>query len=250
MTDIIAGVGLLQLLLVGAVVVLAAILRAFTGFGFGLAAVPVFALLMPPTEAVVLSSSLTLTVSLLTLKTYWGGVSLRPLLPMLVLAVFGTVLGVVLLESVNPQQFKLWIGVLVILACIVLGFYRPGHHEPGVALGGFTGLCSGVMNGAFAIPGPPVILYVMATETDAARSRALLLMFFLFMAGVALVIYAFAGFVTPAAPLQYLLAMPAMFVGDKLGYWLFRQYGTALYRRVALTLLLAVGVAITVEALW
>ena len=90
----------------------------------------------------------------------------------------------------------------------------------------------------------------MATETDAARSRALLLMFFLFMAGVALVIYAFAGFVTPAAPLQYLLAMPAMFVGDKLGYWLFRQYGTALYRRVALTLLLAVGVAITVEALW
>jgi hypothetical protein len=40
-----------------------------------------------------------------------------------------------------------------------------------------------------------------------------------------------------------------MWVGDKLGYALFRRYGTALYRRVALVVLFAVGVGITGHAL-
>ncbi len=92
--ELIASIGLPQLLLVAAgVVVFAAVLRAFTGFGFGLAAVPVFALLMSPEEAVVLSVSLTLAVSLLTVRTYWGQASLRPMAGMLLLALVGTVIG-------------------------------------------------------------------------------------------------------------------------------------------------------------
>jgi uncharacterized protein len=247
--DVLASVGLVQLGLVWAVVVLAAVLRAFTGFGFGLAAVPVFALLMAPTQAVVLSSSLALTMSLLTLRTYWGRYPLKPLLPMLAMALVGTLGGAFLLVDISPRQFKLWIGLAVIAACVLLSTYRPGRHQPGLALGGATGLVSGILNGAFAIPGPPVIIYAMATESDAVRSRALLMTFFLFSAMLALATYTAAGFVTPASPALFLLAFPAMWVGDKLGYSLFRRFGTAMYRRVALVVLLGVGVGITANAL-
>lgn len=77
----------------------------------------------------------------------------------------------------------------------------------------------------------------------------MLLTFFLFCSAMALVIYALAGFVTAASPAQFALAFPAMWVGDKLGYALFRRYGTALYRRVALVVLFAVGVAVMGQAL-
>ena len=247
--DVLAGLAPLQLLLTCGVVMLAAVLRAFTGFGFGLAAVPVFALLMAPSQAVVLSVSLTFAVSLMTVRTYWGLYPLRPLMPMLLMALLGTVAGTALLSHISPRQFQLWIGLAVIIGCIVLSLYRPQHREPGLWLASATGLGSGLMNGAFAIPGPPVIVYAMATEPDVGKSRALLLTFFLFCSAMALVIYAMAGFVTAAAPAQFALAFPAMWVGDKLGYALFRRYGTAMYRRVALVVLFAVGVGITGHAL-
>ena len=119
----------------------------------------------------------------------------------------------------------------------------------GPGLGGMAGLLSGLLNGAFAIPGPPVIVYAMATEPDPARSRALLLTFFLFSSTVALGAYTAAGFVTPLSPWLFLLAFPAMYVGDKVGYHLFHRFGTAFYRRVALAVLFSVGVGITLKAL-
>jgi hypothetical protein len=39
-----------------------------------------------------------------------------------------------------------------------------------------------------------------------------------------------------------------MFLGDKLGYYLFHRFGGALYRRVALVVLFAVGITITGRA--
>jgi len=204
---------------------------------------------MAPTQAVVLSTSLTFTISLVTLKTYWGQYPVRSLLPMLVLALAGTVAGVLLLGGFSPRQFQFWIGLIVILVCVVLSLYRPPHHEPGSLVNGVTGFASGVMNGAFAIPGPPVIVYAMATQADPARSRSLLMTFFLFSALLALASYGVAGFVTPASPLLFAITFPAMYLGDKLGYHLYRRFGAALYRRVALVVLFAVGLTIMLRAL-
>ena len=40
-----------------------------------------------------------------------------------------------------------------------------------------------------------------------------------------------------------------MYLGDKLGYRLYKRYGTGLYRRVALMVLFAVGLVISLKAL-
>ena len=214
-----------------------------------LTAVPVFALFMPPTQAVVLAAALSLAVSLITLKTYWGKYPINAMVPMIVMATIGTMVGAAALIHISPQQFKLWIGLSVILACIVLTLYRPSRQRASRVLSGASGLGSGLLNGAFAIPGPPVIIYAMAAEPDPTRSRAMLMIFFLFSAVVALGSYAAAGFVTPASPWLFLLAFPAMYVGDKLGYRLFHRFGTSFHRRVALLVLFAVGVSITANAL-
>lgn len=247
--DLLAGIPLTQLVLVWAVVVFAAVMRAFTGFGFALTAVPVFSLIMAPTEAVVLSASLTLAVSLLTLNTYWGQFPLRPMLPMLGAALLGSFAGAGLLSVISPRQFQLWIGLSVVAASLALSVYRPGRQRSKPWLGGATGALSGLLNGAFAIPGPPVIIYAVATEPEPARSRALLMTFFLFAAVMALLSYTAAGVVSARAPWLFLLAFPAMYLGDKLGYHLFHRFGGAFYRRVAVTVLFVVGGVMTGRAL-
>lgn len=112
----------------------------------------------------------------------------------------------------------------------------------------FTGLLSGLMNGALAIPGPPMIIYVMLTEPVPERSRALLITF-LASAVIALVSFGVAGFIQIQSLWHLLLAFPAMVAGDKIGFYLFKKYGGQLYRRIAIAGLLAIGVTITLRTL-
>lgn len=250
--EIIADIGYLHLAAIWVVVIFAAVMRAFTGFGFALTAVPVFSLFMPPVQAVLLSVLLGLSMNVLTLRTYWGEYPVKAMLPMIGFAVIGTIIGTVVLASVSSSVFQLCIGISVIMASLALTFYRPTpkEEEPGVGLLSITGLASGLLNGAFAIPGPPVIIFAVATEPVPARSRAMLMTFFLFSSVAALLSYTAAGFVNPTSLWLYLFAMPAMYLGDKLGYFLFHRYGTAQYRRVAIVVLFGVGVAIAARALF
>lgn len=249
LNEILAGTEVASPLLIWGVILLAAVLRAFTGFGFALAAVPVFSLFMSPSEAVVLSASLGCAISLLTIRTYWGGYPLRPMAPLLLASLVGTGVGAAVLKSISGQQFQLFVGIAVILACLALTFYRPDRSHPGGWAAAVAGGTSGLLNGAFAIAGPPVIIYAMATEPEPARSRSFLLTFFLFSYPFALTMYAFAGFVTLASAWHFLLAFPAMYAGDRMGYRLFNRFGTAFHHRVALAVLYAVGAGIVVKAL-
>ena len=238
-----------ELLLIWAVVLLASILRGFTGFGFALVAVPVFSLILPPTEAVALSALLTLSISVLGIRSYWGVVPLRPMLPLLLMAVVGTVIGTWVVTVLSIDSFQLWAGLAVIVACLGMVWSRPLERPMPAAIGWLTGLVSGLMNGALAIPGPPVIVYAMLNEPRPERSRALMMTYFLAASMVALVSFFVAGFINQRSVVFFLSALPALYLGDRLGYYLFGRFGNALYRRIALAGLLALGISIFLRAL-
>jgi hypothetical protein len=105
------------------------------------------------------------------------------------------------------------------------------------------------MNGAFAIPGPPVILFVMATIHDPTRSRAFLMMFFFVSNLISMAMFSVAGIVTSTPFYLFLVAFPVMLVGDLAGAWAFRKAGGRAYRPVVMGVCILVGVAITAKAL-
>jgi len=246
---VIFGFELAQLLLVSSVVVLAAVLRGFTGFGFALVAVPVFSLIMAPTEAVVLSALLTLTISLVGIRSYWGVVPLKPMWPLVLMALVGTVAGTWVVTVISVSEFQLWAGLSVILACLGMSLFRPSERPLHPAFAWLTGLLSGLMNGALAIPGPPMIIYAMLQEPQPQRSRALLMTFFLAASVLALVSYTVAGFLNMRSAAYFITALPALYAGDRLGYYLFRRFGSALYRRITMLGLLAMGLGIVIRTL-
>jgi len=221
----------------------AAILRAFTGFGFALAALPVLSMFLEPTTNVSLVAMLTFLVSLPTIKSYWGHIELKPIMTMLILSAFGTLGGVYILALISADMFQLLIGVTVMGACVVLAFYKPKETSvPGGPKAWLTGLASGLMNGAIAIPGPPAIIYALAVFPDPVKSRAFLMTFFLFSAVFAIVGFTAEGFIQLRELILLTLALPAMVAGDKVGFWLFEHYGKAAYRNVGLIALFVVGV--------
>ena len=228
----------------------AAVLRSFTGFGFALVAVPVLALFLPPMQVVVLTASLALCISLLGWKTIARHTDWRQMLPLLIAAGVGTALGVLILPSIPADLFQVFVGLSVLVACIGIAVRPPAHPLRWRPLPWFSGLVSGVMNGALAIPGPPMIIYAMVTELDPRRSRALLMAFFLASSTLALASYTIAGIARWQSLMLVALAFPALFLGDKLGNVLFHRYGNDLYRKVSLVMLVLLGVSITLRGLW
>ncbi|MDX1733240.1 MAG: sulfite exporter TauE/SafE family protein [Halioglobus sp.] len=241
--------GVQGVLALWAVILLAAVLRAFTGFGFALAAMPFFALMFAPADAVVLSAALALGIGLLTAPTFARDIPLAVLSRLAAGAVLGTLLGVKLLLSISPQVFLLGIGLAVTAASLVLNGYRPRAQAAGAATTLATGLGSGLLNGALAIPGPPVIIYALATQREPARARALLLGFFTLSALVALASYGAAGMINAASGSRFLVAFPAMVAGDYVGRRLFDRYSGRLYRTVAVAALLVIGLSASAKAL-
>lgn len=247
--EIMPDMSITQLWLVALAVLFAALMRSFSGFGFALMAVPVFSLFLTPGDSVVLSAILTLAISLLTYKAWWGKFPASVAPPMIAGSVVGTAAGVYFLSNASVDQFRLWIGLSVIVGCIALARFKPGDHEPSAPLSGGTGVASGLMNGAFAIPGPPVVLFVMATIHEPTKARAFLMMFFFVSNLISMSMFTAAGIVTVNPFYLFVVAFPVMLVGDRVGAWAFTRVGGRAYRPVAMVVCALVGVAITARAL-
>lgn len=229
---------------------LAAILRSFTGFGFALAAVPVFSLVLLPADAVVLGSSLAFALGIVSLRHYWGVVAWKDLWPMLLASVLGTALGVNFLAGVSVRGFQICMGLTIIATCIVLTQFKSPKGRASKQLGGAVGLASGLMNGAMAIPGPPVIVYALYAESEPVKSRALMMAFFCVSAAIAMSTFAAGGMVRSQTLAMALFAIPMLYLGDQCGARLFDRYGEQVYRRAAVLLLFLLGLAITGRGLF
>ncbi|MDA9007673.1 sulfite exporter TauE/SafE family protein [Porticoccaceae bacterium] len=250
MAEFLQNITFAEASIIWVVVILAAVLRSFTGFGFALAAVPAFSLFLSPIQAVVLVSLLTLAVNLFYARNYLTNVPLNPLIPLVVAAIIGTVIGTQVIKSISVEKFQFWVGCSVIAGCLGMIFLRKIRIPVNNFTTYLTGLLSGIMNGSLAIPGPPIIIYALQSQSTPEKSRILLMTFFFASAFIALISYCFAGFVTMQSLWFFLMAFPAMLIGDRLGFYLFNQYGSALYRTIAISCLLVIGVLITLKSIF
>ena len=233
-----------------ATVLFASIIRTFTGFGFALAAIPILSLFLSPIDSVTLSTLVVFAISLFRLKTFWGLSPIKPMLPLTAMLLVGTALGAYLLKSISVEHFRLVAGLLVVAASIGLSVFKTNDRSENALGSSIAGLISGVMNGLFAMGGPAIIAYTLLTESDARLSR-IKIMAILFVATIlALISFTFAGLISLHVPIYFILTLPAIYLGDRLGNSLFEKYGERFYRRVALVILFSVGLSSTFYGLY
>jgi uncharacterized membrane protein YfcA len=196
------------LLLAGLVVTLGGLVQGLAGFGLALVAVPILALLDPSLLPVpILITAMTHSIMSLAREhahVDWHGVGWAILgrLP-------GTVIGVLLVDSLDQKQFSLLIGVVVLLS-VLLSITTWNPRPTRVALV-IAGLASGSFGTAMSVGGPPVAM--LYQNSPGAQIRATLAAYFVLGSFTSIIGLLVAGQVHTPQVVTGLLLIPFLVAG-------------------------------------
>ena len=246
---VIAGLDAPTLAYAAAAVFVGALVRGYTGFGSSMVWVSSLALVLPPAEVVPVILMLEVLASLHLLPKAWSAVQWSTVWPIMAAAWAATPAGIWLLTRVPATLMQAAISGVVLATSVLLWRGYALSRTPGMAATVTTGIVSGVLTGSTSAGGPPVVLFYLSTPAAVGVQRASLIAYFLGSDAVGAGAAALAGLVTADSFLRVGLLLPAMILGTALGNRRFLHTTPEAFRRAALALLLALGIAGLVRAL-
>jgi uncharacterized membrane protein YfcA len=196
----------------------AAYVRGLTGFGMAIILVPLLGLIIPPAQAVVLGILLQLLIGPVGLGLIHADADRATALPIGLIAMVTTPIGMAVLDVTRPDVARLLITVVAVGAFVaVLLPKQPEGHKPGRAAVIGTGVASGILTGFAAMPGPPVVPFYLRRhlEPRVARASMLLIFFLTAIAGTAAALW--VGIATLRLFLLALLLFVPMWLGNRFG---------------------------------
>jgi len=236
------GIPLSHLVFSSVAVFGAAIVRGFSGFGFSLLSITAITLIMPQAEIVPSIFLLEIAASLHLIPSIWREIHWRSILYLLLGCVIGTPIGVAALANVPAAPMTIAMSVFVIAtAAMMLRGFRL-EKTPGPAATTATGVASGLLNGAFGIGGPPVVLFFFSTPGAAAIGRASVIAYFIGTDSMGLAWDAYNNLITRQTFLQAVLWLVPLLIGVTIGAKSFRNVGEDTFRRWVLRLLMILAV--------
>lgn len=211
----------------------AGIIRGFTGFGTALIYLPVAAQVMPPLWTILSLAAMDIIAPAVHIPAALRKGHPRDLMRLMGGVLLLLPLGLWVLTRADPDLFRYAVSLLTLgmLAVLVSGLRYRGVVTPRMVWG--IGGAGGFLGGAAGLPGPPVILFYMASPHPAsvvrANTNAYLFFYDLMLIAVLLVL---GGFEPVAFVVGLALALPAL-AGNLLGGVLFHPSRERLYRGVA-----------------
>lgn len=215
----------------------ASLLRGFTGFGFGIAAVPLLSLALPPAKVVPFVVVLQVIVGVAGLRQSWSLCdwwAISGLSPGLVL---GIPLGLAVLTAFGADPVRLAIGCVILGSVLLLwrGIRLPPRPSRAIPLA--VGLVAGVMSGLASMGGPPIVVYLLALAHEAAVVRASSIVYFMLSAVVSLLLMSWRGLIDREILSWSVASVPLLMVGTSVGNWGFRRSRPHHHRLTAMVLL-------------
>ena len=241
--DIFPHITLAEGALVAGITFFAGVMRGYSGFGSALTIVPVVAYVFGPKLAVPAVLIIHLITSIQLVPTALRDVDWGRAGPLSIAGCAFVPFGTWILTTQDPEILRKSISVLIVIFALMMmrGWRYEGKINGWVM--GVVGAVGGVITGAATIGGPPVVAFLMAGPFRAAQNRAAIILYFIFIQAVAVVTYWIGGLWDPLIVGICLLTMPTLMLGTWLGQHLFASATEQGFRRVALTFLLAIGLA-------
>jgi uncharacterized membrane protein YfcA len=224
-------------------VLVAGIIRGYSGFGFSMIATTSMTLVLSPVEVIPVVLVLEILASAWLLPRVWKQVDWRSLLWLSAGVLVGTPPGVFLLAHVpaKPMRAGIALAIMVLVVLLWRGFYlkkMPGR--PGTVA---TGLFSGFLNGSAAIGGPPVILFYFSSPAGVTVSRASIIAYFLGTDSLAWVVSLTQGLVTLQTGILTGILCAPLLLGIFLGNRFFTHSKEGALKRKVLILLMLLSLA-------
>jgi uncharacterized protein len=249
MLDPIAGLGQMPLAVMLAGLATGAVARGYSGFGFSALLVASWSLVGSPSRAVAVALVLEVTASVLQAASVWRDIPWRRVGLLLGGAVIGTPFGAHLLAVTSERALRLGVAGFILAAALALlvGLRLRARGTPPVVLA--VGAASGLCNGAVAMGGLPVAVFLTAEGADPRAIRASVVAYFFLLDLAGLFFLAREGLVGRETVSLAALCLPVLAGGMWLGARHFLGTTPEGFRRVTLSLLVLLALAGIVRAL-
>lgn len=222
-------------LLTSAVILVASLVHGIAGFGFAQVSMGLLPLFRDPVTASVI---FTITAVVSNIRVFWSvknDFNFNDWIVPIAGLVFGMPLGIYVLQNLSKTQLRLFIGVVLIIAVFIIAMMRQSDEikdwikekniKPDWKTGLSAGFFAGVLGGAVAIPGPPMILYgsfMVANEYwKGSRMKSIFTAFFGTLMAYRTVSLIYTGSVTVPLATEALIALPGLFAGAFIGIKIF-----------------------------
>lgn len=216
---------------IAAAIVLASCMQASIGFGMGMLAAPVVAVVDPaliPGTLIMLATMVTLLVVVRereAIDLAGTGWALAGRVP-------GTVAGALLLVVLPEQALAYTLAAVVLVGVAVTAVgWIPAPRRRNLVLAGAT---SGVLGTATAIGGPPMAL--VWQNSTGARLRGTMSGFFLVGSVLSLAVLAVTGAIDHHTLVVFAMLIPAVVVGYAMSRWVNRHLDRRRQRWAAITI--------------
>lgn len=228
---------------------LAGAVQGAANFGFVLIALPLLGLFMPLKVAVPLLTLVGLFLGTAQLFQICKKPDVKMVSILLISGMAGVPLGTWILVSVEDALLKGIVGLVLIVAAILLakGYrVRRGGKMLHTVVGGFL---SGLLKGAAAIGGPPIVILLSNYDLDKQTYRANILTYFFLIGIFAIPNYLQAGLFTQAMFFQSIRGFGAAAAGLVAGNLIFKRIDEMKFKRLTYGIVLLSGV-MTMMSVW
>lgn len=222
---------------------LAGLVRGFSGFGSALVYMPLAAQVLTPFQALTTLVIFDLIGPLPLVRRAMRQCEPSDLARLIAGLAVALPVGLFVLTLLSPDVFRYTISglALVLLACLMSGFRYRGRLTPPLVY--VTGGMSGFFLGVAGLPGPPVVLFYMASTRAVEVVRANTFLFLLMTDIILLPMLAIFGRLDPSAiALGLVLILPCL-LGGLIGARLFRPELERIYRTIAYVIIAASAIS-------
>lgn len=229
---------------------LAGMVTGLTGFGLALISTPILLFVYEPRTVVVLTTIFSIFINAAVVWDSWQEARRRLSLGLLIPALFGIVVGAMVLGVIDPIYIRLGVGAIVVFSALLLvrDVTLPGANTrwgPVVA-----GSASGALSTSTGLAGPPIVLLLASRGLPKHEFRGTTALYFLPMSVAGLVVLAVRGLVdAPEVPLGLVL-VPAAIIGKAVGTSLLKHVSERAFRAVTLGLVILTGTLGVATAAW
>lgn len=215
------------------IVIVAGLVRGFSGFGSALIHIPLIAALYNPRIAAVtillidFAGAAPLSIREFR-KCNWHDV-----LPVAIVAGLSIPVGALALTWIDPVILRWFIAFLIFLLLLPLALGWRYAGKPNFVASSIVGMISGLGAGAVQIGAPAVVLYWLGTVAQVATLRANLMVHLLLLDIFGVAVYGAKGFLTADGVALAILMGAPFFAAMAAGAYLFHGASDLFYRRVA-----------------
>lgn len=222
------------------------------GFGFGIFIMTALPFLLPSYgEAVTLSGLLSLTSAAVVMVKYLKYVTWKRFLPIVASFVIFSTLAICMLDKIEGHAMRMILGIVLIIISLYFSFFKDKLQKiirptPGWQLG--AGAASGVMGGLFGMHGPPVVLYLVASEPDKDHYMGMIQTYAFVTNLTMLAVRAWNGYVTPTVGTTYIYGLIGLAVGVLAGNWAYNRIPNRIFTYVVYAYIAISGLVILLTA--